>query len=545
MKRRTKIERIREVVNILLEHGLVDFIRELGLTSFVSRDKMESQLEKRMKEVNAEDLRYLFEDLGPAFIKLGQFLGMRPDLVPPEFAKELQKLYDEATPFSPDVARKIIEEELGDDLENIFDEFYNEPLAAGSIGQVHEAVLKNGKEVVVKVQRPNIHQKVQADMELIERFAGILEDIYPESEIYHPKDTILEFKKMLRAEMDYTVEARNAQRFHEAFKDEPQTIIPKVEWDYLTDKVLILDNIDSKSIRLAMDKNYSPEFNKEMATKLARSMMRQFFIHGIFHADPSPGNIHFTEEGNIVFLDFGAIGRLTEDIRDEMIEMFIAMFRENTEKVTEHFLSIGEIRGDFDKEELMWDIENVIELYKRKPDMMVKEGMNDEIMNIAKNHNITLPADFLLMERALLETEGICKTLDPDFDFFKASEPVIEEILLNKYSPKSQIMDVFDSLKDYKELFMNFPKRADSVMENIEKGEMKIDIEVEGLSELEHELDVVSNRLSFTIIAASIIIGSALLVLASGENLFAPYIFLVSVLIGIWLLITIVKRGKY
>lgn len=545
MKRRTKIERIREVVNILLEHGLVDFIRELGLTSFVSKDRMESQLEKRMKEVNAEDLRFLFEDLGPAFIKLGQFLGMRPDLVPPEFAKELQKLYDEATPFSPDAAKKIIQDELGDDLENIFDEFYNEPLAAGSIGQVHEAVLKNGREVVVKVQRPNIQQKVQADMELIERFAGLLEDIYPESEIYHPKDTIVEFKKMLRAEMDYTVEARNAQRFHEAFKDEPQTIIPKVEWDYLTDKVLILDNIDSKSIRLAMDKNYSPEFNKKMATKLARSMMRQFFIHGIFHADPSPGNIHFTEEGNIVFLDFGAIGRLTEDIRDEMIEMFIAMFRENTEKVTEHFLNIGEVRGDFDREELMWDIENVIELYKRKPDMMVKEGLNDEIMNIAKNHNITLPADFLLMERALLETEGICKTLNPDFDFFKASEPVIEEILLNKYSPKSQIMDVFSSLKDYKDLLMNFPKRADNMMENIEKGEMKIEIDVKGLSELENELDVISNRLSFTIIAASIIIGSALLVLASGENLFAPYIFLVSVLIGIWLLVIIIRRGKY
>lgn len=545
MKRRTKIDRIREVVNILLEHGLVDFIRELGLTSFVSKDRMESQLEKRMKEINAEDLRFLFEDLGPAFIKLGQFLGMRPDLVPPEFAKELQKLYDEATPFSPDAAKKIIQDELGDDLENIFDEFYNEPLAAGSIGQVHEAVLKNGKEVVVKVQRPNIQQKVQADMELIERFAGILEDIYPESEIYHPKDTIVEFKKMLRAEMDYTVEARNAQRFHEAFKDEPQTIIPEVEWDYLTDKVLILDNIDSKSIRLAMDKNYSPEFNQEMATKLARSMMRQFFIHGIFHADPSPGNIHFTEEGNIVFLDFGAIGRLREDIRDELIEMFIAMFREDTEKVTDHFLNIGEVRGDFDREELMWDIENVIELYKRKPDMMVKEGMNDEIMNIAKNHNITLPADFLLMERALLETEGICKTLDPDFDFFKASEPVIEEILLNKYSPKSQIMDVFSSLKDYKDLLMNFPKRADNMMENIEKGEMKIEIDVKGLSELENELDVISNRLSFTIIAASIIIGSALLVLASGENLFAPYIFLVSVLIGIWLLVIIIRRGKY
>lgn len=545
MKRRTKIERIREVVNILLEHGLVDFIRELGLSSFVSRSKMESQIEKRMKEVKAEDIRYLFEDLGPAFIKLGQFLGMRPDLVPPEFAKELQKLYDEATPFSPDVARKIIEKELGDDLENIFDEFYNEPLAAGSIGQVHEAVLKNGEEVVVKVQRPNIQQKVQADMELIERFAEVIEDLYPESEIYHPKDTVVEFKNMLRAEMDYTVEARNAQRFYEAFRNDPQTIVPEVKWDYLTKKVLILENIDSKSVRLAMDKDYPSEFKGDMARKLAQSMMKQFFIHGVFHADPSPGNVHFTKEGKIVFLDFGAIGKLRDDIRDEMIDMFIAMFREDTEKVTEHFLNIGEIRGEYDREDLMWDIENVVELYKRKPDMMIKEGLNDEIMDIARNHNITLPADFLLMERALLETEGICKTLNPDFDFFKASEPVIETVLLNKYSPKAQVMDIFSSLKDYKDLFMNFPKRADSVMENIEKGEMKIDIEVKGLSELEHQLDVVSNRLSFTIIAASIIIGSALLVLSTEQPLFGPYIFLVSVLIGIWLLITIVKRGKY
>lgn len=545
MKRRTKIDRIREVVNILLEHGLVDFIRELGLTSFVSRDKMESQLEKSMKEVKAEDIRYLFEDLGPAFIKLGQFLGMRPDLIPPEFAEELQKLYDEATPFSPDAAKKIIEDELGDDLENIFDEFYNEALAAGSIGQVHEAVLKNGEEVVVKVQRPNIQEKVQADMELIERFAQVIENLYPESEIYNPKDTIIEFKNMLKAEMDYTIEARNAQRFYDAFEDDPQTIIPKVEWDYLTQKVLVLENIDSKSIRLAMDKDYPMDFKNKMAEKLAQSMMKQFFINGIFHADPSPGNVHFTKDGKIVFLDFGAIGRLRDDIRDELIEMFIAMFRENTEKVTEHFLNIGEIRGEYDEDDLMWDIENVVELYKRKPDMMIKEGLNDEIMNIAKDHNISLPADFLLMERALLETEGICKTLNPDFDFFKASEPVIEKVLLNKYSPKSQIMDVFGSIKDYKDLFMNFPKRADNMMESIEKGEVKIAIDIKGLTELEHQLDVVSNRLSFTITAASIIIGSALLVLSSGENLFAPYIFLVSVLIGIWLLIIIIRRGKY
>ncbi len=545
MKRRTKIERIREVVNILLEHGLVDFIKELGLSSFVSRSKMESRIEKRMKEVKAEDIRYLFEDLGPAFIKLGQFLGMRPDLVPPEFAKELQKLYDEATPFSPDVAKKIIEKELGDDLSNIFDEFYNEPLAAGSIGQVHEAVLKNGEEIVVKVQRPNINQKVQADMELIERFAGVIEDLYPESEIYHPKDTIIEFKKMLKAEMDYTVEARNAQRFHDAFKDDPQTIIPEVKWDYLTKKVLILENIDSKSIRLAMDKDYPADYKNKMARKLAQSMMKQFFIHGIFHADPSPGNVHFTKDGKIVFLDFGAIGRLNEDIRDEMIDMFIGMFRGDTESVTEHFLNIGEIRGEFDQEDLMWDVENVIELYKRKPDLMIREGLNEEIMDIAKNHNITLPADFLLMERALLETEGICKTLNPDFDFFRASEPVIEKVLLNKYSPKSQIMDVLSSLKDYKELIMNFPSRADKMMENVEKGELKIAIDVKGLSELEHRLDVISNRLSFTIIAAAIIIGSALLVLSSEQPMFGPYIFLVSLLIGIWLLIIIVRRGKY
>ncbi|MFW6144827.1 MAG: ABC1 kinase family protein, partial [Candidatus Natronoplasma sp.] len=204
MKRTKKIRRMRELANILMKHGLVGFIRELGLMSFVSKETMGTRLEKTMQEVEAGELRKLFEDLGPAFIKLGQFLGNRPDLVPPHFAKELQKLHDQAAPFSPDKAKEIIEEELGRDIEDIFDEFYNEPLASASIGQVHEGTLKNGDEVVIKVQRPDIEEKVQADLEMIERFTRMLEDVYPESELYQPHEVTKEFKKMLEKELDYT-----------------------------------------------------------------------------------------------------------------------------------------------------------------------------------------------------------------------------------------------------------------------------------------------------------------------------------------------------
>ncbi len=545
MEEMTKIERIREVVRVLLDHGLVDFVRELGLGSFISKEAMESQLEKRMEELDEEELRLLLEDLGPTYIKLGQFLGMRPDLIPPELANELQKLYDEAPPFPAEDSQRIIEEELGQDIDDIFAEFYNKPIAAGSIGQVHEATLKTGEEVVVKVQRPNIRKKVRADMEIIDRIAKMIEDIYPESEMYHPQETMQEFNKMLKREMDYTIEGRNIQRFYMAFKDEETTIVPKVHWEYLTKRVLVMENIQGKSIRLAMDRDYPQELKERMAKKFARSMLKQFFIHGIFHADPSPGNIHFKEDGSIILLDFGAIGRLSDEMREKLIEMFVAMFKEDTEEVMELLIDIGDIHGEFDRQELLWDIENVLMLYKQKPDLMIKEGLNNEIMDIARNHHITLPVDFLLMERALLETEGICKTLDPDFDFFSAAKPVIEQIFMEKYSPQAQIKEIISSVGNYKDFIVNLPERADNVMENIENGDFSVTIEHKGLREMEHQLEVVSNRLSFTIIAAALIIGSALVVLSSGQSLFGPYIFLVAVLIGIWLLMIIVIRGNY
>ncbi len=546
MKRTTKVQRIKELIKILRKHGLQNFIRELGLSSFVSRSKMEERLEKKMEDVSARELRELFEDLGPAFIKLGQFLGMRPDLIPPHFAKELQKLHDEANTFSGDKARKIIERELKYEMGEIFEEFYNEPIAAASIGQVHEAKLKSGEEVVVKVQRPGVEEKVKADLELIERFTGILEQVYPESELYQPHEVTKEFKKMLEKELDYTVEARNAQRFYNAFEDEPHIKIPKVYWDYLTSNVLILENIKGKSMRTLIDGDYPDDFKKEIATNFARSMMRQFFIHGIFHADPSPGNIHFSEEdGSLALLDFGAIGRFNEEMRNNLIDIFIGMFENDIDKVKDILLEIGEVHGEYDEEDLKWDIDNVLQLYRNKPDLMLKEGLDNEIMEIVRTHNITLPVDFLLMERAIAETEGICTALDPEFDFFKASEPVIEEVIIDRYHPKKQIKNIFDSVNNYRELFMNFPDRANNVLENLEKGELKIDIELQGLEDMEQRIDTISNRLSYTILAASIIVGSALIVLSRREGVFGPYIFLISILIGIFLIITIVKQGGY
>jgi len=548
MKRTKKIKRLRELAHILREHGFIDFIREMGLMSFISKEKMSTEIGKKMEEIEASELRSLFEDLGPAFIKLGQFLGNRPDILPPHFAKELQKLHDEAAPFPPEKAKEIIEEELGERIVDIFDEFYNEPLASASIGQVHEGKLKNGEDVVIKVQRPDIEDNVKADLELIERFTKMLEDLYPESELYQPHNVTKEFKKMLEKELDYTEEARNAQRFQNAFADDDTIHIPKVHWEYLTKRVLILENVEGESMRTLMDADYPHQFKKDMAEKLARNMMRQFFIHGIFHADPSPGNIHFREEEDgavLVLLDFGAIGMFTDEMRNKLIDIFIAMVENNIEDVKNILLDLGDIHGDYDEDQLVWDLENVLHLYRNKPDLMLKEGLENEIMDIARTHNISLPVDFLLMERALMEIEGICTTLDEDFDFFKASIPVVEEVLKERYSPKKQMIEAFHSVKNYKEFLTNFPERASSVLDNLEKGELKIEIEHVGLKEMEQRLDSVTNRLSFTIIAAAIIMGSALIVLSGEEGMFGPYIFLVSVFIGIWLLYTIVKRGEY
>jgi len=539
-----KIERLREIAEILLDHGLVEFIKEMGLTSFISKGRLETSLEKQLTEMSQEDLRMLLEDLGPTFIKLGQFLALRPDLVPIELAEELRKLYEDVSPFPAEDSRRIIKEELGMELDEIFDEFYNTPIASASIGQVHEAKLKDGREVVVKVQRPDIRERVQADMALIERTAKLIEDLVQESEIYQPKETVKEFKKMLNKEMDYTIEARNAQRFHEAFEDDPNVLVPKVVWEYVTKRVFVMENMGGKSMRQAIDGDLPQKNKKILAKNFARCMLKQFFIHGIFHADPSPGNIFYKDDCKIVLLDFGAVGRLSERRREQLIEIFMSMAKGDIEEVKDNLIEMGEIQGDFDEEELLVDIENIIDLYKLKPGVLFREGANEEIMMIPKKHNITLPANFLLMERALVETEGICNSLDPHFDFFDASKPVIQDVLKMKYGPKAIMGNVVSGAKDYYDLFNKLPNRVNRILDRVEKEELTITIQHEGLDELEERLDFVSNRISYTIIAAALIIGSALIVLSTQQPLFGPYIFLVSVLIGVWLLLTIVKRGK-
>ncbi len=544
-KGKGKIKRIQEITTILIEHGLVEFIKEIGLSSFLSRKKLEDRLEKQMQEAKAEDLRRLLEDLGPTFIKLGQFLALRPDLVPMEFANELRKLYEHVSPYPPEKARKIIEKELKKPLCDIFEEFYNTPLAAASIGQVHEATLKTGEEVVVKVQRPNITNRIRADMELIKKIAQLIEKWVPESEIYHPQDTIEEFKKMLEKEINYTIEARHGQRFYDSFKDDPTVIIPKIHWEYVTRKVLVMENIEGKSMRIAMDGNLPTKFRKELATNFARSMLRQFFIHGFFHADPSPGNIYYTPEGEIILFDFGAVGRLTEERKNKVIDLFMAMADEDTEKTVDILLDLSVKHGEFNRDELAWDIDDVLDLYRHKGDILFREGAEDEIMTIVNKHNISLPPDFLLMQRALVETEGICTTLDPDFDFFKAAEPVILDVIKMRYGPRAQVDKFVGSIRSYGSLFHDLPKKANNILERFEERDFAVTIEHKGLKELEERLDQISNLLSFTVITAAIIIGSALLVLSGEEAFFGPYIFLVSVLIGIWLLSIIVRRGSY
>ncbi len=545
MKKIGKIERLKQITQILLEHGMMDFIREIGLINFISRKRLEESIERRVEKIKAEDLRLLFEDLGPTFIKLGQFLSLRPDLVPIEFANELRLLYEQATPFPSKKAREIIEDELGCKLDELFDEFYNTPLAAASIGQVHEATLKTGEEVVVKVQRPDIRSKVAADMALISRVARLIEDLIPESEIYHPHETVNEFKKMLEMELNYTIEARNAQRFYDAFEGDPDVIVPKVHWKYVTSKVLVLDNVNGKSIRHAIDSNIPTEEKKDLARRFAQTMLKQFLIHGIFHADPSPGNIYYTQDDKIVLLDFGAIGWLPSSRRDKLIDMFIAMLKGDSEEVRKILLDISNFKGEVDMEQLDWDIENILDLYRHKTDVLFKEGANEEIMMIAIKHNITLPANFILMERALIETESVCTTLDSEFDFFDVSAPVIKEIMQIRYGPKAQAKKLIHTFQGYHKLATEFPHKVNRILEGFEERDFAVTIEHKGLRELEGTLELISNRLSFTIITAAIIVGSALIVLSTEQPLFGPYIFMVSVLIGIWLLAIIVKRGRY
>ena len=550
------IGRYRDIALALLRHGFGIVVEEIGFTQFLTfPQRLFFEPKNEDAKTVGERIRLVLQELGPTFVKLGQIASTRPDLIPEEIVRELEKLQDRVPPFSFQEVRDIVQEELGDELDHIFPHFEEIPLAAASIGQVHRAVLRSGETVAVKVQRPNIAGVIETDLEILQDLAVLAEHRLEWAAKYNIREMVEEFSKSLRAELDYTIEGRNAEKIANQFRNDPTVYVPKVFWEYSTKKVLTMEYVDGIKLN-EPDKLGQKGYNaKILAERLAKAIFHQIFNNGFFHGDPHPGNVLALPGEVIGFIDFGMIGRLTPEMKYHFSSLVIALMRQSTDGVIKAILRMGLVSDDVNMAQLRGDVEQLREKYYDVPlsRISIGEAVND-LFRTAFRHSIRIPADLTLLGKTLLTVEGVVEKLDPDFSIFDIAEPFGRQLLKERMHPRSVAETLWKRVSDYGELLADIPKQAKEIGTLIKRGKLSLEIGIPELDLVLKKLDRISNRLSFSIVLLSfsiimvgVIIGSSL---GRQSTLLwkIPAVeigFGMATLMFLWLLYSILKSGRF
>ena len=545
-----KLKRSRQIMVVLVKYGLDYFIDR-------SKINLLAKIRKKPKDYQAltlpERLRLALEELGPTFIKLGQILSARPDFLPAAFIKELEKLQDQVSPFDGSDARKIIEQELNKPISKLFKRFETKPVAAASLSQVHKAVLFNDEIAAVKIQRPNIRETVELDLEILEDLAGILENRVHNDWVYHPKLMVGEFKRAIKKELDFTNEAHNFEKFRINFKEVKYMRVPKIYWEITTTKVLTMEFIEGTKINEITRKKHKGIFKpKEVAEKGAKAILKQVLEDGFFHADPHPANLFVLPPSTIVMLDVGMVGYLDEKTIAGGVKLLQAIVNKNLDKIMRGFEDLGIIVKEFDRNLLRQDLKELFDRYLGISLKNLKiDKFSQDILEIMARHSLALPANLVLMLKALSVVETIGKQLDPNFDMLSAAKPFIKGLLRKKLNPQKLLKKSRIILQESVELIEQLPQDLIDISRKLKDGKLKFNFKHQGLEKLTREIDRSSNRLSFSLIIASLIIGSSLIL----QQQIGPFIFGYSILgiigfllasfLGFGLIISILRSGKW
>ena len=548
------LARYRQILAVFFKYGFGDLIEllkieqyiEIGL-QLISKNRR-SRLEKLSR---AERVRMACEELGPTYIKLGQILSTRPDLVPVDFIKELSKLQDNvpSSPFSE--VSKIIESELGAPPEDIFEFFEKAPLASASIGQVYRATLKDGEEVAVKVQRPGIKKIIEVDLEIMLHLATLMERHIEEMSLHQPVKIVEEFAKTLEKEIDYTIEATNMERIARNFLNDPTIYVPKVFRDTTTESILTTELVEGIKVS-EIDRLEKAGLDRKIITvRGADIVLKQIIKHGFFHADPHPGNIFVLPDNVICLLDFGMTGSVDQRTREDFSDLAESVVTRNESRATQVLLKLTYWDEDPDIRLLEKDVTDFMgrHLYKPLKDINIGKLLHN-LLELAFQHRLRIPPDIFLMLKAFSAVEGVGLMLDPDFDMIKQAEPFIKEVKLARLSPRRIRGDIFRLAIELFQFVQNFPKDILSITRLIKQQKLSLNLEYKGLDKMLSTYDQISNRISFSIIIAALIIGSALIVISKVPPLFYDISligiigFLAAAIMGIWLLVAILRKGR-
>lgn len=507
------IKRFNQILAVLFEEGfdfLLDKIKLSHRIPITKRIRLGlKNSEKAKPEVR---LRKTFERLGPAFIKLGQILSLRPDLIPKEYCKELENLQDSVPEFSFEDVEKAIEKELGNGINDIFREFEKKPIASASISQVHKAVLKSGERVAVKVQRPNVRKTMETDIEIMHYFATLIEEHFEGIRRFKPTKIVDDFKEWTEKELDFRLEARNAARFYQNFKGSKSTRIPKVYDNLTSERVLTLEfvyGIELHKIRELQRKHM--DFGRIIRNGID-SIMTQVFIHGVFHADPHPGNIIVMADGTIAFVDFGIVGYFDERLKDKCVSLLCGFAEQDEEMIVQSLIDMGMSGDDINYEELKSEISFAILPLKDASIKDVKlSRVFEEVIEIAVKHNLKVPISLVLFGKTIITLEGIALVYDDKFRILDSIKPFVNKLVLQRTRPSYIMKSFVHNINRYKRFAEEFPEKADKFMDKIKEGTIKLDIKDENIKRLSLEIDRSSNRISYALLITAFLLTSAIL----------------------------------
>ncbi|MCM2264893.1 MAG: AarF/ABC1/UbiB kinase family protein [Desulfuromonadales bacterium] len=548
------IRRYRAILGVLIKYGFGHFVEQLNLDFYLEVGKriVTRRTERDLQRLSQpQRLRMAMEELGPTFIKLGQLLSTRPDVLPRSYTDEFRKLQDEVPAHPVEEITRQIQRQLGRSIEEICSEFIAEPLAAASIAQVHRGRLHSGEEVVFKVQRPGIARTVETDIDIMMGLAHLIEQHVPAVAIYDPVGLVKEFRRTIRREMDFNREGHTIERFATNFTGDPTIYVPKVYWEYSGETVLTLEFIDGIKITEFGELTARGFDLKELARRGATSFLKQVLDHGVFHGDPHPGNIFVLPDHVLCLLDYGIVGRLSPELKQQLIELLEALLQRDVERIIAQLLYSGELTDDADLKSLRRDLHEFIEDYYDilLQDLRVGRLLTDFI-EILTHHRIRFPADFMLLAKSLIAMEGLGRQLDPEFNMIDYMRPYIEQLVRERLNPGSISREVFRIAQAYSSLIKNLPRDIKEFLNRLNRNQFKIDLEHRGLDKLVTDLDRSSNRISFAVVIGALIVGSSLIMQTDKGPLMFGFPVLgflgysVAGFLGLWLAIGILRSGR-
>lgn len=519
------INRLRQILNILIRHGFGEIASQLHIFRLYILGKRffsPKAEDVRAHKSTPERLRLALEELGPTFIKLGQLLSTRADWFPDEWSTEFKKLQDKVPPFSFEQVRELVEKELGKPLEEVYTSFDPKSVASASIAQVHFAVLKDGREAAVKVRRPDIEKVLDADISMMYVIANLIVKYVPDWARYRPVDVVREFHKTIRQELDFTVEATRADRFRRNFKDDPEAYFPRVYWEYSSKKVMTMERISGISID-EVEALKSAGFDlKTVAERGVRVFFKQALEHGFFHADMHPGNVFVGKNGEIIHVDFGIVGQIDDELRNYLAKLLYYLVRRDFKSMAAIHKEMGIIGPEVDIREFEDALIDIAEpIFGKSLSEINISALLWKLIETARRFDMHMQPNLLLLQKSMVVVEGVGRELYPQLNVWSVARPFILRLMKKRIDPKAAVKKGFDTILEMAEFTTTLPSQLTSVFNKVIQDKLRIEFAHLNLDELNDRIDKTGDRLVYGMVAAALIVGASLIVIAGkGPTMF-------------------------